>query len=689
MEKIEEDEENISENVPTNAHLQLKNLIYFKNDILKDVRAMEEKLNTKFLQQRQMSSEQYSELENKLDKLSTLVSKMNYDVLNNVEINEKIKTLQIFKSVSEDKFNRLNSKMAIIQKECKESLDNVEKLVNDNLRYPGVIGKNAKFANFKKFIDYIINQINTLNKFKDEIINVNFKGYKNKIYSDIQEIRAAIIESSRNSVQLVVNNFKEFDKRTEKLLKVNSEIIKENENDFTKLTSRIRETLKEYQEKFATLENIINDTFENKIKECFTEYQDKFVCLEKNINESFENKIKESLSDYHDKFSSLVKNINDKYDERIKEIENLKEQFIQDINDVKSYLKRNETTEYDNRIYNFSKIIDDNYEENNRYNDNNNQNHVVSRNINYKTVPIEDGNNYSLINDSITNENTKKIYFSPDSNINIMDNFQNEFIKKHHSNKKNNIQKRIVKFKTFDKKVQKIIKSKNKVIKGDNNDLENKNTKLDLSFIQEDMINNNERINPKLNILSQKDDSNNYFYSTKKELIKNNYSVTNIPNISIRKVNFPDYINRKNKNNRNINKKPNNISSSINKRTFFRDDYKNNKIRKNFLDKSNKNKEEEANIISSVESAKIIIKKKLNRQKEFLDSFRNIKNKDNNELNSYLNIRKRRNSSSEKGKSGKDEKIQVELKKTFYGGYKIGNLLLNHNNFKQNRKNKS
>ena len=104
-------------------------------------------------------------------------------------------------------------------------------------------------------------------------------------------------------------------------------------------------------------------------------------------------------------------------------------------------------------------------------------------------------------------------------------------------------------------------------------------------------MNNKESSKPKLNILSQKNDSNNYFYSTKKEIIKSNYSVTNIPNISIRKVNFPDYLNRKNKNNRNSNKKPNNLSSSINKRTFFRDDYKNNKVRKNVLEKSNKNKE--------------------------------------------------------------------------------------------------
>ena len=688
MDKIEEYEENISENVPTNINLQLKNLIYFKNDILKDVRTMEEKLNTKLLQQRQMSSEQYSELENKLDKLSTLVSQMNYEVLNNSEINEKIKTFQIFKSVCEDKFTRLNSKMATIQKESKECLNNVEKLINDNLRFSGIIGKNGKFSDFKKFIEYVLSQITILSKFKEDMVTTNFKSYKNKVYSDIQEVRQAIIESSRNSVQLVVNNFKEFDKRTEKLLKVNSEIIKENENDFTKLTSRIRETLKEYQEKFATLETIINDTFENKIKECFTEYHDKFLCLEKNINESFENKIKESLSDYHDKFSTLVKNINDKYDERLKDIQNLKEQFIQDINDVKSYLKRNETTDYDNRIYNFSKIIGDNYEENNRYNENNknNQYHLISRNINYQTVPIEDDNNYSIINDSITNENIKKFHFSPESNINIINNLQNEYTNKPHSNKKNNRQQRIVKFKTFDKKVQKIIKSKNEIIKGDNNDLEKRNSNLDLSFTHEDIMNNKESSKPKLNILSQKNDSNNYFYSTKKEIIKSNYSVTNIPNISIRKVNFPDYLNRKNKNNRNSNKKPNNLSSSINKRTFFRDDYKNNKVRKNVLEKSNKNKEEVANTIRNVESAKIIIQKKINRHKEFLDSFRNFKNKDNNELNRYLNIRKRRYSSSERGK---DEKIQVEAKKTFYGGFKIGNLLLNHINFKPNRKNKS
>ena len=56
---------------------EMQDLLYFKNDILKDVRRMEEKMNIKLTEQNIVSSEQYNAYEKKLDMLSTQINMIN------------------------------------------------------------------------------------------------------------------------------------------------------------------------------------------------------------------------------------------------------------------------------------------------------------------------------------------------------------------------------------------------------------------------------------------------------------------------------------------------------------------------------------------------------------------------------------------------------------------------------------
>ena len=73
---------------------------------------MDEKLNIKLTEQNIFNSEQYNELEKKLDKLSNQITQVNSMIVNNNDLTEKINDFKIFKSKTEDKFNRLNSKIS-------------------------------------------------------------------------------------------------------------------------------------------------------------------------------------------------------------------------------------------------------------------------------------------------------------------------------------------------------------------------------------------------------------------------------------------------------------------------------------------------------------------------------------------------------------------------------------------------
>ena len=152
-------------------NMMKKDLLFLKDDILKDVRKIEEKLNLKISQQNTLISEQYDTFQEKAETLSNQINHLDSMMINNSELVEKFNNLQSFKSKTENQIMSLNTKMNAFQKDYRDYFNNIEILVNENLRYPGVVGKNARFRNFRHLIDYILSYFKEFNAFKEEIKN--------------------------------------------------------------------------------------------------------------------------------------------------------------------------------------------------------------------------------------------------------------------------------------------------------------------------------------------------------------------------------------------------------------------------------------------------------------------------------------------------------------------------------------
>ena len=244
-----------------------QDLLYFKNDILRDVRKMEEKFNLRFTEQSIINSEHYNVYDKKIDTLSTQMNIANSMILNNSNLNEKVNNFQTFKAKAEDYLLSLNSRLNSFQKEYRDSFNTIEKLINDNLRYPGVIGNNGKYQNFRRFIDYILNYFKEFNEFKEEIKDLNFNSLKREINASLQEFKYSISNNYRSSLNLIENNAKEFNTKLTDFIKDNRKINDENEKKFMELTNEIEKYFSEYQAKFTLLEKGINDKQVQQLKE--------------------------------------------------------------------------------------------------------------------------------------------------------------------------------------------------------------------------------------------------------------------------------------------------------------------------------------------------------------------------------------------------------------------------------------
>ena len=646
-----------------------QDILFFKNDMLKDIRKLEEKLNLKMTNQNLMSSEQYNAFEKKMDSITTQITEINSLLVNNTNLTEKVNTLQIFKSRTEDSIFRVNARINTFEKEYREYIDNVEILINNNLKYPGIIGKNSRFSNFRNFIDYILKYFNDFNDFKDEIRNFNFNEFKKKIISDLNDFRFAINENYSNSILLIQRNVQDFDKRMDDLIKKNEKFLKANESKF----------------------------------------------------EELENKINNYLSEYQAKFTSLEQNINEKYDEQLKEVENiknLKNEFIEEMEKIKTKfeeIKKNEESKDINNENNFLlKIINNNYisesqkgtEENNNIENDNYKNLqkllieqkeesqavLKSRNFNNQKNEHQKINNIIKLLLLNNNNNNNKI------NLSIIKNNCNEIMKKiKNIEEKNNIvnnsddhSKRMNKTLSIEKtdsleKFTNILKEKNNDIINSNNNFQN---------IENHLILSNEEILNKKKQSENNEDSNRYLNLAKKEVSKNNYSISNIANTKITKVLLPESLNKKNKNrnpkihisnssvseNKKIKLISNDLSCSNAKKYSIQDS---NNIKKSIIDftKINKQKNEK---IKSIDSGRL--NRRINESKihSNLKSLMVIKIKSKDKILNDLSKKKKRSSSFE---NEKDENVQIEFRKTFHLNNKVKELILvNSKNLKKNRK---
>ena len=570
-------------------NLEMKQIIqdlkYFKNDLLLDVRKIEERFNYKLLEQSIISSEQYDSFEKRLSELSDRISQINQIILDYGDISGRIKTLLKFKMETEDSINRIYAQLFTFQKQNKEFSNNIDKIISENLEYPGIIGKNSKFLNFRYFIDYTLKNLKDLNEFMDNTKTFNFHEFRRKINSEIADFRFSLSDNYNNSVRLIGKNFKEFDAKVEDLIKTNNKNMEDNEARFEEL--------------------------KNNIFKYFAEYQTKFENLEKNINENYNQQIKE-----------------------IDNIKKVKQELKEDINNFKSYLDNIKTSNID---------VNDKINNNNGHNFNNeNRNNFQSDENDNQTLTSND-KRYKMVMNGNNLEN-----------INIIDYYQNcenKNNKEHLPNEKFN--------------------------EDNNSKISDKN----ISLTHDDIKKHEE-----------KKESDSHYNTTYKEIKRNNYSISNIANIKIKKVILPEYISKRNikrKVNSSLSENKgsmllsNNQSSTLQQKSFYNNDNSNTMRQSVFnLSKINRQKIRKYKTINISQSMKLNNPKVEKNNPDKLKSLITIKSKSNTFK------KERKNSLSfEKRKILKDEEAQIGFRKTFNLKKKIKDIILiNSRNFKKNRK---
>ena len=359
----------------------------FKNDILKDIRMFEKGINDIIKNKNSELNSSLLELEDKIEKIS---KEAKTSTLSIIEITTKLNRFSdyfTFKQRIENTTLNHDIKLKVLSDENEKIKIKLDKIINENLLIPGVIGGNCKYKNLK---DYIYNNNNEISKIRSSVEE------QKRITTDVKkkiEIlpknMVSMVESAvRRSNEFTEHKLNEFEKLidekisnyNQKVTETKTEII-ENKKYLDETVNNLKEEINKYTNIKSEIISIINEN-ENKSKEIEKERNEIIKKLKEEIEE-----LKKNRSKFNNQIINNTQLINEiKY--KLKTMKNVGNNFRNIRNDY------NNSFNYNNKNYGMN---NSNYPER-KYSNNYNPSIVVNKNenenINRSNLKDEKNNPY-------------------------------------------------------------------------------------------------------------------------------------------------------------------------------------------------------------------------------------------------------------------------------------------------------
>ena len=323
---------------------------FFQNEILSDMKKMENKLNEKitkisknFQNTALIIQQKYEIMKSKMDQITktfeenTLIE----DINNKLDkFNKKIEETTIIN----------NTKIASFQKDLSNACYKYDKIFLNNISSPGLIGDGCPYQTMRAFLEFVNNTIKDIISSKDKSIT-NFKKYEDWVKESLDKFKEEIEVNKNEFYEFLNKEIKQYDKRSYEKMKVVEEklsFIKIENGRYNYNFNKKSEELEEKLKIFYTM----NDNLVNIYKICRKDYiqiKTKF----NDLSEYFKEMKYTKKINYKSLFDDLSKKINMNKKQKTNADENKFINILPSIDDI-SKIKINKIDNNINSTQNFN-----------------------------------------------------------------------------------------------------------------------------------------------------------------------------------------------------------------------------------------------------------------------------------------------------------------------------------------------
>ena len=279
-------QENITKIFETEKKKLKQDILFLKEDVLKDFRQIESKLNTKIENQNSNLFKQIEKFDISLDSMNNKIAQLSTLISTDKNMQEKISQLYEFKSKLDEEIVTQKISIKNINSELKTAINNYDKLFSNSIIYPGVIGPNSKFSTFHELIDYILLNINQLSTFRDKNL-LDLKSYKTKLESLVKSFKMQADSIMMNTTEFTNKKINDLEKKFQTLFKNQESAIVDLNTESNKLNLSFDKLTKEIKsEQYKKLDSEINilKYYNNIIMNKCEDYDNEFKLIKKQLN---------------------------------------------------------------------------------------------------------------------------------------------------------------------------------------------------------------------------------------------------------------------------------------------------------------------------------------------------------------------------------------------------------------------
>ena len=275
-------------------YITQNDFIFFKNELLSDIKQIESRMLSRLKESIDQNESQIFSMNSKLNSFQTKLLELSTKInLDNSHI-ERINELFSFKSNIDEKFISQEKKMKKLNDYIKDSIYSMNKLFQENIAYAGVIGPNTKFQNFHAFIDFVIENINNLNSFKDKMISLDIQNYKTKFDKMMKGYKIQLDSIINSSQKMIKETLIIYDNKINYLINSLDNKIAEPKNFLLERIGKVQENCNELNNNILSIKeellkqfDLSKDEYEKKI-ENISLINDKYKSDFENINKKIE-----------------------------------------------------------------------------------------------------------------------------------------------------------------------------------------------------------------------------------------------------------------------------------------------------------------------------------------------------------------------------------------------------------------
>lgn len=226
--------ENKNESIPGLSPQNIKkDIVMFKEDILRDMKGIQRSLDDKYLKTEDNLVSRLNIFENKIKAFEQKIFSLSNKISTDNKLIENVDNLLKYKEETSDALFKRRAKFNEFEKRMNEEINRINDILIDSVIYPGIIGSKCKFKTFHELVDYLIEEIGQFQVYKDKT-GLDLGPFKKKIDQSIEAFKIQMNNIGNISKEFTTSSIEQSEERMKSILKIYDDRIQDARVDSTR-----------------------------------------------------------------------------------------------------------------------------------------------------------------------------------------------------------------------------------------------------------------------------------------------------------------------------------------------------------------------------------------------------------------------------------------------------------------------